>query len=105
MLVVDDEPLWLRYPAISPDAAHVVFTYKGDLYRVPASGGSATQLTAHAAHDYMPVWSRDGAEIFYLSGNALVRVPVSTEGAFTLGVSNTTPMLVSPLPRGMNQTQ
>jgi tricorn protease len=66
----DDEPLWLRYPAISPDAAHVVFTYKGDLYRVPAAGGTATQLTAHAAHDFMPVWSRDGRWLAFASDRA-----------------------------------
>jgi tricorn protease len=54
------EPLWLRYPAISPDGATIVFTYRGDLYRVPAAGGAAVQLTTHAAHDFMPVWSRDG---------------------------------------------
>ena len=31
------------------------------------------------------LWSRDGEEIYYLSGNAIVRVPVSTEGTFTHG--------------------
>jgi tricorn protease len=58
---------WLRYPAISPDGKTIVFTYKGDLYRVPAAGGTATPLTAHEAHDFMPVWSHDGKQIAFAS--------------------------------------
>jgi hypothetical protein len=60
-------PGWLRYPAISPDGKTIVFTYKGDLYRVPASGGTAIPLTAHEAHDFMPVWSHDGRQIAFAS--------------------------------------
>lgn len=60
-------PNWLRYPAISPDGKTIVFTYKGDLYRVPSGGGAATPLTAHPAHDFMPVWSHDGRYIAFAS--------------------------------------
>ena len=60
-------PGWLRYPALSPDGKTIVFTYKGDLYRVPASGGAAGPLTLHEAHDFMPVWSRDGSHIAFAS--------------------------------------
>jgi tricorn protease len=58
---------WLRYPAISPDGTTIVFSYRGDLYRVPAEGGLATQLTVHDAHDTMPVWSPDGKTIAFAS--------------------------------------
>lgn len=58
---------WLRYPALSPDGSTIVFTYKGDLYRVPATGGTATILTTHTAQDFMPVWSRDGKQIAFAS--------------------------------------
>ncbi len=61
------DPGWLRYSAISPDGKTIVFTYKGDLYRVPASGGNATALTVHEAHDFMPVWSHDGKTIAFAS--------------------------------------
>jgi tricorn protease len=64
---VSENPLWLRYPSISPDGTTIVFTYKGDLYRVPARGGAARQLTFHEAHDTMPVWSRDGRSIAFSS--------------------------------------
>jgi Tol biopolymer transport system component/C-terminal processing protease CtpA/Prc len=60
-------PSWLRYPAISPDGKTIVFTYKGDLYRVPSAGGAALQLTTHDAQDFMPVWSHDGKQIAFAS--------------------------------------
>ena len=60
-------PKWLRYPSISPDGSTIAFTYKGDLYSVPAAGGTATQLTFHEAHDYMPVWSQDGSKLAFAS--------------------------------------
>jgi len=58
---------WLRYPAISPDGTTIVFTYRGDLYKVPAGGGTAVPLTMHEAHDFMPVWSHDGTKIAFAS--------------------------------------
>lgn len=76
-------PGWLRYAAISPDGQTIVFTYKGDLYRVPATGGSATPLTIHAARDYMPVWSHDSKSIAFASdrfGNFDVYVMPATGG-------------------------
>lgn len=62
-----DNPLWMRYPAISPDGKAIVFSYKGDLYRVPTEGGLAYPLTLHEAYDHMPVWSRDGQSIAFAS--------------------------------------
>jgi len=63
----DRAPMWLRYPAISPDGRTIAFAYKGDIYRVPASGGAAVPLTTHEAYDFMPVWSRDGRTIAFAS--------------------------------------
>jgi Tol biopolymer transport system component/C-terminal processing protease CtpA/Prc len=60
-------PSWLRYPSISPDGKTIVFTYKGDLYKVASTGGTATPLTMHEAHDFMPVWSKDGKSIAFAS--------------------------------------
>ncbi|GHB49924.1 S41 family peptidase [Mongoliitalea lutea] len=60
-------PQWLRYPSISPDGRLIAFTYKGDIYTVPSQGGKAVQLTFHEAHDFMPVWSKDGQSIAFAS--------------------------------------
>lgn len=66
-ITAQNNPKWMRHSAISPDGSQIVFTYKGDLYKVPASGGNAIQLTYHKAHDYMAVWSKDGSKIAFAS--------------------------------------
>ncbi len=63
----EGEAAWLRYPAISPDGQTLVFTYRGDLWRVGVQGGEATRLTNHPAHDHAPVWSPDGRHIAFAS--------------------------------------
>ena len=78
-----NEPLWMRYPAISPDGQEIVFSYKGDLYKVASAGGAAVPLTLHNAHDFYPVWSHDGKSIAFASnryGNYDVYVMPSTGG-------------------------
>lgn len=60
-------PLWMRYPAISPDGSTIVFAYKGDIYSVPSQGGEARQLTTNAAFDSYPIWSQDGKKIAFAS--------------------------------------
>jgi tricorn protease len=67
LALAQSNPLWLRYPAISPDGNEIVFSYQGDLYKVSAAGGQAVALTSHSAHDYMPVWSPDGKYIAFAS--------------------------------------
>ncbi|MBC8109573.1 MAG: PD40 domain-containing protein, partial [Verrucomicrobia bacterium] len=78
-----ENPLWMRYPSISPDGQSIVFSYKGDLYKVAASGGAAMPLTLHEAQDFMPVWSHDGKSIAFASdryGNFDVFVMPATGG-------------------------
>ena len=58
-------PLWMRYPAISPDGRTVAFTYKGSIYTVPAAGGEARRLTSDESYDYAPVWSPDSKTVAY----------------------------------------
>ena len=58
-------PLWMRYPAISPDGRSVAFSYKGDIYVVDAAGGTARRLTAESGYNYAPVWSPDSQQIAY----------------------------------------
>jgi Tol biopolymer transport system component/C-terminal processing protease CtpA/Prc len=62
-----ERALWLRYPAISPDGKAVVFGYRGNLWKVPAAGGTATALTVGDDYNTRPVWSPDGSQIAFAS--------------------------------------
>lgn len=63
----DGQPLWMRYPAVSPDGETIAFTYGGQLWTVPASGGDATALTTGEFYTTSPVWSPDGGSIAFAS--------------------------------------
>lgn len=77
------DALWMRYPAISPDGNSIVFSYKGDLLKIPTEGGLAMPLTLHEGHDFQPVWSSDGKQIAFAShryGNFDVYIMPSSGG-------------------------
>jgi tricorn protease len=63
----DAPDMWLRHPAISPDGSAIAFSYRGDIWVVPAAGGIAVSLTRHPAHDTMPVWSHNGKTLAFAS--------------------------------------
>jgi tricorn protease-like protein len=60
-------PLWMRYPALSPDGSQIAFAFEGSLFIVPAGGGVARLLVANGHHSFAPVWSADGRRIAYAS--------------------------------------
>lgn len=66
-LSAQENPLWMRFCAISPDGKTIAFSYKGDIFTVASSGGEARQLTTNPAYDAYPVWSPDGSSIAFAS--------------------------------------
>ena len=99
-IAAQDSPLWLRRNDISPDGTTIVFNYKGNIFTVPAAGGSAKQITSNAAYDTDPLWTADGKEIVFASyrekGKDIYKV--SSEGGvptrLTTHPGNETPMAV-----------
>lgn len=71
----------LRFPDIHGD--RVVFTYGGDLWIAPSSGGAATRLTAHPGVEVFAKFSPDGKWIAFTGqydGDEQVYVIPSTGG-------------------------
>lgn len=53
----------LRFPATN--GQEIVFSYAGDLYKVPVSGGEARRLTSHVGYEMFPRFSPDGRTIAF----------------------------------------
>ena len=70
----------LRFPTIYND--QIVFSYAGDLYSVPSTGGMARKLTAHEGYEAFARFSPDGKTIAFqgeYDGNREVYI-MSAEG-------------------------
>lgn len=71
----------LRFPDIQGD--RVVFTYAGDLWLAPATGGTATRLTSHPGVEFFAKFSPDGEWIAFtgqIDGDEQVYVIPTTGG-------------------------
>ena len=53
----------LRFPATN--GTQIVFSYAGDLYSVPVTGGTASRLTSHAGYEMFARFSPDGRTIAF----------------------------------------
>ncbi len=58
-----DEARLLRFPTIH--GGHIVFTYAGNLYDVPSTGGTARRLTSHEGFEMFAHFSPDGKWIAF----------------------------------------
>jgi C-terminal processing protease CtpA/Prc/Tol biopolymer transport system component len=54
------EAFFLSSPALTPDGQTIIFAYEGDLWKVPANGGSASRITAMPGYESNPRVSPDG---------------------------------------------
>lgn len=89
----ENNPLWLRNPSISPDGKTLLFTFEGDIFSVPTTGGKALQLTTNDAIDNAPTWSHDGTTIAFASdreGNFDIYTMPKEGGVATRLTFNTT---------------
>jgi Tol biopolymer transport system component len=72
--------LLLRQPAINKDGSLVAFSYQGDIWTIPASGGKSSRLTIHEAYEGNPVFSPDGKTIAFsgarYGNNDIYTIPV-----------------------------
>lgn len=58
-----DDTRLLRFPATNGE--DIVFSYAGDLYSVPLSGGDAHRLTSHEGYEIFPRFSPDRSSIAF----------------------------------------
>lgn len=78
--------LWMQQPAVSPDGKWIAFEYKGNLFKVAVSGGTAVPLTINSAYNGYPIWSHDGKSIAFASdryGNFDIYIMPADGGAAT----------------------
>ncbi|MGM9760416.1 MAG: protease, partial [Parabacteroides sp.] len=84
-----EEARLLRFPATNGE--EVVFSYAGDLYKVPMAGGEARRLTSHVGYEMFPRFSPDGRTIAFTGqydGNTEVYT-IPAEGGEPLRVTYT----------------
>ena len=63
----DEEIRLATDPALSPDGQTLVFSWRGDIWKVPASGGVAQRLTTDSGLDTAPEFSPNGEELAFIS--------------------------------------
>ncbi|NUQ01231.1 MAG: PD40 domain-containing protein, partial [Armatimonadetes bacterium] len=70
-VAVGQEPIrFVHEPALSPDGRLLAFTWAGDVWSVPTTGGRASRLTNHPADDGNPTFSPDGTLLAFTSNRA-----------------------------------
>lgn len=67
-VICAQQSLLLRQPSISPDGSLIAFSFQGDIWTVPYTGGKATRLTIHEGYESNPIFSPDGKQIAFSSG-------------------------------------
>src|SRR6185436_12358265 len=76
---------WPNEPWPSPDGKQIAYEVDGRIYVVPTGGGEPRGVTSAGSTASNPVWSRDGAWLYFLSDRAdkksqLWKLPLSSFG-------------------------
>lgn len=93
--LTNNDDVFEANPIYSPDGAWILFESDAsgnmDIWRMPAAGGAAEQLTTHDAFDSSPYWSPDGNSIVFESERSgyknIWTLDVSTPGAEPVAVT------------------
>ncbi|MGF1924883.1 MAG: S41 family peptidase, partial [Bacteroidia bacterium] len=76
-----DQTYFTAYPSLSPDAQNIVFTYDGDIWKIPTKGGVAFRLTAMPGEEINAKVSPDGKWLAFTSNqfgnNDVYVMPIS----------------------------
>ncbi len=58
---------YMTEPSFSPDGKEIAFVSGGDIWAVPADGGTAHLLVSHQATESRPMYSPDGSRLAFVS--------------------------------------
>ena len=59
-VAVADNIRFASHPSLSPDGKQIYFSYDGDIFSVPATGGQATAIITMPGEQDSPLVSPDG---------------------------------------------
>ena len=88
-------------PALNSDGSEVLFSWRGDIWRVPIGGGQIQRLTTNIGQETNPIWSRDDKAFYYssnktganqvykmqIAGSRPVQLTFHSEGSIPIGLS------------------
>jgi len=78
-LVHWEETVYRARPAFSPDGNELLYSSRGDLWRIPVTGGAPTRITTDPGHEFEGRWSPNGRRIVYVSDAQDIRI-ISSDG-------------------------
>lgn len=80
VMAYGQENLLLRHPSINNNGSLIAFSYQGDIWTVPVTGGRPARLTIHEAYEGNPIFSPDGKSIAFsgsrYGNNDIYTIPV-----------------------------